>query len=156
MIKIMFVCLGNICRSPMAEFVMRDLVNKKGESENFFIRSSATGTWELGNGVHYGTRKILDRLNISYKGKISQPLKKSDYDKYDYIVGMDEYNRRDMLRLFGGDKDNKISLLLEYADLHREVADPYYTGDFEATYKDVVLGTNALYEYIKQKTDKNN
>ncbi|MBE7087411.1 MAG: low molecular weight phosphotyrosine protein phosphatase [Clostridiales bacterium] len=151
MVKIMFVCLGNICRSPMAEFIMRDLVTKKGEADSFYIRSSATGTWENGNPVHYGTKKILDRLNISCVGKYSELLRKSDYDKFDYFIGMDEYNRRDMLRIFGSDPQNKISLLLDYTKTPRAVKDPYYTGDFESTYQDVVNGTQGLYEHLKSK-----
>ncbi len=148
MIKIMFVCLGNICRSPMAEFLMKDYLKKLGAQDEFFIKSSATGTWELGNPVHYGTKKVLDRLNISCKGKISELLKKSDYAEYDYFIGMDEANRRAMTRIFGGDADGKISLLLDYTDHPRDVADPYYTGNFEDTYRDVSEGVDGLYKFL--------
>ena len=151
MIKIMFVCHGNICRSPMAEFLMKDFVAKKGESLDFEIKSSATSSEELGNPVHYGTKAVLDRLGISCKGKYAVKLTESDYNKYDYFIGMDEYNRHNMLRIFGTDKDNKISCLLDYTDNPREVADPWYTGNFESTYQDVKEGVEGLYIYLKNK-----
>ena len=151
MVKIMFVCHGNICRSPMAEFLMKDLVQKKGESQNFEIKSSATSSEELGNPVHYGTKGVLDRLGISCKGKYAVKLTASDYNKYDYFIGMDEYNRRNMLRIFGSDPQNKISCLMDYTDNPREVADPWYTGNFTDTYNDVSEGVLALYEHIKNK-----
>ncbi len=150
MVKIMFVCYGNICRSPMAEFVMKDLVNKKGESDKFYIASSATSTEEIGNGVHRGTRAVLDKMNISYFGKVAVQLKKSDYDKYDYFIGMDAMNRRDILKIFGADPENKVSLLLDYTHDKRDVADPWWTGDFEQTRIDVIEGTNAVYSFLKQ------
>lgn len=150
MYKIMFVCYGNICRSPMAEFLMKDLVKKKGEEAEFYIQSSATSTEELGNGVHRGTRAVLDRLGISYAGKYSVRLNNSDYDKYDYFIGMDENNRSAMKRMLGGDPDKKVSLLLDYTDKPRDVADPWWTGDFEKTYVDIVKGIKAFYEYLKR------
>ena len=148
MVKIMFVCHGNICRSPMAEFLMKDFVNKQGKSQEFLITSSATSSEELGNPVHYGTKAVLDGLGISCKGKYAVKLKSDDYNKYDYFIGMDEYNRRNMLRIFGTDPDNKISCLLDYTDSPREVADPWYTGNFQDTYRDVFEGVKALYKYI--------
>lgn len=150
MTRILFVCYGNICRSPMAEFVMKNLVEKKGESDKFYIESAATSTEELGNGVHWGTRGILDRLNIDYSKKRARQITKADYQKFDYIVGMDGMNKRDMLRAFGGDPDGKISLLLDWTDTPRDVADPWYTHNFEITYADVVKGTNGLYKEIKK------
>lgn len=146
--KILFVCYGNICRSPMAEFVMKDLVDKHGEANKFFIRSAATAYDEIGNGVYYGTRKILDRLGINYSGKVAVKLVRDDYNKYDYIIGMDDMNVRDMLRIFGGDPDGKIYKFLDFTDRHGNVADPWYTGDFESTYKDVKEGTEGLYKVI--------
>ena len=151
MIKIMFVCHGNICRSPMAEFLMKDYLKKQGD-DNFFIASSATSREELGNGVHYGTRAVLNRLGISCQGKRAVQLTQADYDKYDYFIGMDEYNKRNMLRIFGDDKDGKVSLLLDYTDSPRDVADPWYTGNFEQTYEDIQLGVARLYAYIKNRT----
>ena len=135
----------------MAEFIMKDYVNQKGEGENFYICSSATSSEELGNPVHYGTKRVLDRLNISCNGKYAVKLKASDYEKYDYFIGMDEYNRRNMNSIFGGDPHNKISCLLDYTDSPRDVADPWWTGNFEQTYQDVVKGVNAVYEFIKSK-----
>ncbi len=151
MIKIMFVCHGNICRSPMAEFLFKDLVRKKGERDNFYIRSSATSMEEHGSPVHHGTRKILDRLGINCSGKRAELLSRADYQNYDYFIGMDGRNIRNMERIFGGDKYNKIHLLLEFAGINRDVADPWWTGDFEQTYQDITLGINALYEHLKEK-----
>ena len=142
--RIMFVCHGNICRSTMAEFLMKDLVAKKGLSEKFYIQSAGTSDEEEGNPVHYGTRKILDRLKISYSGKRAVQLDVQDYNRYEYFIGMDSANRRNMKRLFNGDPENKVSCLLDYTERPRDVADPWYTHDFEATYNDVVEGINAL------------
>ena len=149
--KIMFVCHGNICRSPMAEFIMRDLVEKEGRADEFFIQSSATSSEELGNPVHYGTRGVLDRLGISCKGKYAVKLTKKDYEEYDYFVGMDKANQRNMKNLFGGDPLNKVSLLLDYVGIERDVADPWWTGNFEETYQDVSAGVKAFYEYLIKK-----
>ena len=149
MIKIMFVCHGNICRSPMAEFLMKDLVCKKGEEQNFEIKSSATSSEELGNPVHYGTKDVLDRLGISCRGKYAVKLTASDYNKYDYFIGMDEYNIRNMLRILGSDSENKIYKLLDFTNRKGDVADPWYTGNFTDTYRDVSEGVIALYEFIK-------
>jgi protein-tyrosine phosphatase len=151
MIKIMFVCYGNICRSPMAEFIMKDLVAKNGESENFYIKSGATSYEENGNPVHYGTRKILDRLGISCRGKVSERISLSDYDKYDYFIGMDEDNLVDMKRMLGGDKERKVVKLLDFTSRGGDVADPYWTGDFEATYRDVKAGVEGLYNFLESK-----
>lgn len=150
MIKIMFVCHGNICRSPLAEFLMKDLVKKDGLEQEFFIASSATSYEELGNPVHYGTRKILDQLKIDYKHKRAVKLMPNDYEKYDYFVGMDQVNVRNMQRIFGGDKDGKISMLLSYAGEDRAVSDPYYTGDFESVYQDISRGVKSFYKFLKK------
>ena len=151
MIKIMFVCYGNICRSPMAEFMMKKLVKEKGQEKDFYIASSATSTEELGNPVHRGTRAVLDKHGISYAGKYSVRLRADDYNKYDYFIGMDENNRATMKRMLGGDPDGKVSLLLDYTESPRDVADPWWTGDFRATELDVINGTNALYEFLSKK-----
>ena len=150
MIKIMFVSHGNICRSPMAEFLLKDLVKKSGEEDLFEIKSSATSSEELGNPVHYGTKGVLDRLGISCKGKYAVKLTASDYQKYDYFIGMDERNRYNMVRLFNGDKDNKVKLLMDFTDTPGDVADPWWTGNFEETYHDVSKGIKALYEFLKK------
>ncbi len=151
MIRIMFVCYGNICRSPMAEFMMKKLVKEKGKEKDFYIASSATSTEELGNPVHRGTRAVLDKHGISYAGKYSVRLRADDYNKYDYFIGMDENNRSTMKRMLGGDPDGKVSLLLDYTSSPRDVADPWWTGDFRATEFDVMSGTKALYEFLTEK-----
>ena len=148
MIRIMFVCHGNICRSTMAEFLMKDFVKKLNREDDFYIESSATSTEEIGNPVHYGTARILDALNIDYSKKRAKQLRLSDYNNFDYFIGMDEYNRRNMKRMLGGDPDNKVSLLLDYTDNPREVADPWYTGNFKITYDDVMEGIKAFYSTL--------
>lgn len=149
MVKINFVCHGNICRSPMAEFLFNDFIKEKGEENEFLVVSSATSTEELGNPVHYGTAKILDRLGIDYSKKRAVQVKASDYSKYDLFIGMDEANVRNLKRLFGGDPENKVKMLLEYVGESRGVADPWWTGDFGATYTDVSRGITALYKSLK-------
>ena len=151
MIKILFVCHGNICRSPMAEFVMKDMVEKQGIAEDFYIASAATSTEEIGNGVHYGTRKKLAEFGISTDGKRAVQLKKSDYDKYDYIIGMDSWNMRNMKRMLPEDKDNKLHLLLDFSANPRDIADPWYTGDFDTTYDDILEGCTALMNKIQKE-----
>lgn len=148
MIKILFICHGNICRSTMAQFVFQDMVNKAGLSGNFHIDSAATSREEIGNPVHRGTRAKLQALGISTAGKCAVRLEKQDYGKYDYLIGMDRYNITDMLRILGGDPDGKVSRLLDFTDHPRDVADPWYTGDFDTAYDDVLEGCNALLDHI--------
>ena len=145
MVKILFVCHGNICRSPMAEFVMKDLVEKAGLQKNFHIGSAATSTEEIGNPVYPPARRKLAEHGISCGGHAARQLTRSDYGAYDLLIGMDRANLRNMERICGGDPDGKIHLLLEYADRPgQEVADPWYTGDFEATWQDVLAGCTGL------------
>lgn len=148
--RIMFVCLGNICRSPMAEFVFRDMVKKAGLEDYFEIASAATSTWELGNPPHYGTQAELKKHGISCSGKRAVLLKQSDYEKYDLILGMDRENIRDMKHLFNGDPEGKVHLLKEYST-GGEVDDPWYSGNFQTTYNDVSLACNNLLNDLKQK-----
>ena len=148
MTRILFVCLGNICRSPMAEFVMKELVEKKGLSREFHIESAATCSDELGNPVYPPVRKLLAERGISTEGKTARRLTNDDYNRFDYIVGMDQNNLRSMLRQFGGDPDGKISLLMDHTGDCRDVADPWYTRDFRATENDVDRGCAALLEKI--------
>ncbi len=150
MIKVLFVCHGNICRSPMAEFVLKDMVKKAGLADQFEIASAATSTEEIGNPVHRGTRNKLRQVGISVDGKRAVQLQKSDYGKYDYLIGMDEWNIRNMLRILGGDPEGKVHKMLEFAGSARDVADPWYTGDFEATYRDVVDGCEGLIKVLKK------
>ena len=150
MIKILFICHGNICRSPMAEFVMKDMVKRAGLEDNFYIASAATSTEEIGNPVHRGTREKLKSVGISTLGKQAVQLKRSDYAKYDYLIGMDNWNIRNMHRILGGDPEKKVFKLLEFAGSGAEVADPWYTGEFERTYRDVVMGCQGLLKQIQE------
>ena len=145
---ILFVCHGNICRSPMAEFVMKDLVRRAGLEERFLIASKAARRDELGNDTHYGTKAKLRQMGVPFTKRRATLLDRSDYDAYDYLIGMDEENMRDMLRLFGGDSNGKIYKLLRFADEDRDVADPWYTGNFDETYEDVLKGCAALLRMI--------
>ena len=155
MISILFVCHGNICRSPMAQFVMQDLVNKKGLSDHFYIDSAATSTEEIGNGVHYGTRGKLREMGVPLGNHHAIQMKRSDYDQYDYIIGMDQWNRRNMLRILRDDPQNKVSLLLDFSKDPRDIADPWYTGNFDVTYDDILEGCQALLTHIlKNDSDR--
>ena len=148
MIKILFVCHGNICRSPMAEFVMKDIVAKAGRAAEFEIASAATSTEELGNPVYPPARAKLAEHGIGCAGKTARQLTRADYGKYDLLIGMDSANIRNMTRICGGDPDSKIRLLLDYVGQHRDVADPWYTRDFEATWQDVLAGCTALLQQL--------
>ena len=140
MIKILFVCHGNICRSPMAEFVMKDLVNKKGMADQFEIASAATSTEEIGNPVYPPAKRKLKEHGISCEGKTARQMTKADYTYYDYIIAMDRFNLRNMTRFVGNDPDNKVSLLMDFTSHPKDVADPWYTGDFDTTWNDVYEG----------------
>ena len=142
--RIMFVCHGNICRSPMAEFVFLDMLKKRGLSDSVAVMSSATSTEEIGNDIHYGTKRILDKYGIFYHRREATQLSRSDYAKYDLFVGMDSYNIRNMLRIFGSDPDGKVIKLLDLTNRGGDVADPWYTGNFEITYRDITEGCDAL------------
>lgn len=150
MIKLLFICHGNICRSPMAEFVMRDLVNKKGLAARFQIASAATSTEEIGNPVHPGTRNKLKELGISTYGKYAIQLTKKDYTDYDYLIGMDSQNIKNIRRMTGMSEKGKIHLLLDFTGENRDIADPWYTGDFEKTYQDIKRGCEALLAYLEK------
>ena len=144
----MFVCHGNICRSPMAEFVFNDMVRKRGLADKMLAHSSATSTEEIGNDIHRGTRRILDKYGIPYRSRKAVQLTRSDYAEYDILVGMDSYNIRNMLRIIGSDPDSKVVRLLDLTSRPGDVADPWYTGDFEATYRDICLGCEALIDRL--------
>ena len=146
--KILFVCHGNICRSPMAEFVMKDMVEKNHRQNDFFIASAATSREELGNPVYPPARRIMELHGINCRGKYARQITMRDYEEYNLLIGMDKYNIVNMKRFFGGDPENKISLLLQWANIDREVADPWYSGDFEATWQDVNTGCKALLEQL--------
>lgn len=147
MINVLFVCHGNICRSPMAEFIMKDAIEKRGLS-GIRVASAATSSEELGNPVHPGTRRKLAELGISCAGKTARRLTRADYDDYDLLIGMDDANVRNMRILFGGDPENKLRKLLSFCKETRDVADPWYTGDFDQTCRDVLRGVDALCDFL--------
>ena len=149
--KILFICHGNICRSPMAEMIMKELVRREGLEGNFAIASCATSTEEIGNSVYPPARRKLAEHGISCAGKTARQLRRDDYANWDYLVGMDEANRRNITRMCGGDPNSKISLLLDHTSHPREVADPWYTGDFEQTWQDVLEGCTALLTEIRNR-----
>ena len=151
MIKVLFLCRGNICRSPMAEFVMKKLVSDMGLSHEFYIESAATSREEIGNPVYQPVRKLLSQHGIDTSGKAARQMTKADYDRFDYIVAMDRNNLRNMERIIGRDTEGKVSLLLHHAGIDRDVADPWYTRDFEATWDDVNVGCKALLREVISK-----
>lgn len=148
MIKILFVCHGNICRSPMAEFVLKDMVKKRGIQDEFYIASAATSTEEIGNPVHYGTKNKLAQYGISVAGKTAMQITAADYEKYDYIIGMEQRNVQNILRIVGSDSQGKVVRLLDYTDRPRDIVDPWYTGDFDSTYVDIVEGCEAFLAFL--------
>lgn len=149
MIKVMFVCHGNICRSPMAEFIMKKLVADSRLSDEFYIASCATSTEELGNSVYPPAKSELAKHGIDCAGKTAVQLKKSDYDKYDYFIGMDTANIRNMNRIFGSDRDGKIYKLLTFAGRGGDVSDPWYSRDFGTAYADIEEGCKGLLSHLR-------
>ena len=151
MIKIIFICHGNICRSPMAEFVFRDMVTKKGLEQAFYIASAATSREEIGNGVHPGTTKKLKSFEISTYGKSAVQLTKADYENYDFLITMDEQNIRNTKQIIKEDKEKKIYKLLDFSTHPGNIADPWYTGNFDETYNDIYEGCKGLLNHILLK-----
>ena len=159
MIKVLMICHGNICRSPMAEFVLKDMVTKRNIKDKFIITSAATSTEEIWNGignpVYPPAREKLASVGISCKGKRAVQVKKSDYQSYDYLICMDSNNVRNLRRIIGEDKDGKVSMLLDYTRRPgASIADPWYTGNFTDTFNDCKVGTEALLEYLLNKNQK--
>ena len=158
MIKILFICHGNICRSPMAEFILKDMVKKRGFADNFFIASAATSTEEIyhgiGNPVYPPAKAELKKHGISCEGKRAVQLTKEDYEKYDYLLGMDSCNMKNMLRILGGDPKKKVKRLLDFTKEPRDIPDPWYSGKFDATYRDVRQGCEAFLEFIENSFSK--
>ena len=148
MIRILFLCHGNICRSPMAEFIMKDLVKKAGLEQSIQIESAATSTEEIGNPVYPPARRKLSEHGIDCSGKTARRLRRADADEWDLFVGMDEANMRDMRRQLGRAAEGRCFKLLEFADSARDVADPWYTGDFNVTYDDVLAGCAGLLAWL--------
>lgn len=153
MVRIMFVCHGNICRSPMAEFVFKDLVIKRGLEDLFIIASSATSTEEIGNPVHQGTRNKLKDHGISTEGKRAVQLTNKDYEKYDYLIAMDGRNITNIHRIIGNDSKKFVHKLLDFTENPRDIADPWYTGDFDQTYSDICEGCEALINYVLSQSN---
>ena len=155
MVKIMFVCHGNICRSPMAEFIFKKLLREKGVEEQFVVSSCATSTEEIWNGVgnpvYPPAKRELAKHNISCEGKRAVQLKKSDYAAFDYLIAMDTHNVRNIMRIIGSDKDDKVTKLMSYTSRGGDVADPWYSGDFETCYNDICEGCCGLLEYLDKK-----
>ena len=154
MIKILFICHGNICRTPMAEFILKDMVQKRGIADHFYIASAATSTEEIWNGignpVYPPAREELAKHGIGCAGKRAVQVTKADYENYDYLICMDSNNLRNLSRIIGPDKDGKVSLLLDYAGrTGQSIADPWYTGNFALTYADVVEGCEGLLNYLQ-------
>ena len=146
MIKVLFVCHGNICRSPMAEFLFKKYVKDKELDNLFHIESRATSYEEIGNGIYPPVRKILDNLGVDYKGKEAIHLEYEDYLKYDYIIGMDSWNINNILRITKDDK--KVYKLLDFAGINRDIDDPWYTRDFKKCYDDIMIGLEGFYNYL--------
>lgn len=148
MLKVLFVCLGNICRSPMAEYIFKDMVKRQG-IEQIYIDSAATSSEEIGNNIHYRTRNKLKEMNIEYGNHLARQITKQDYEKFDYIIGMEEKNIKDIKKIVGKDPKNKIHRLLDFSKNPRDIADPWYTGNFDKTYDDIVEGLSAFLEHLK-------
>ena len=144
-IKVLFVCHGNICRSTMAQYVFQNLINRHGLIDQFYIDSAATSREEIGNPVHHGTRRKLKEVGIPCGDHRARQLEKREYDEFDYLIGMDSMNIRNMMRILGGDPEGKVSKLLDFTErTGQDIADPWYTGNFDRTYEDVKEGCEAL------------
>ena len=148
MTKILFVCHGNICRSPMAEFVMKKIVKDAGKDSEFYIESAATSSEELGNDVHYGTKEKLTQMNVPFSKRQARRIVPADYDNFDLLIGMDVENLYYMENAWNKDPDNKVKLLLTYAGKDRDIADPWYSHNFDKTYEDILEGCTALFNSI--------
>ena len=147
--NILFVCLGNICRSPMAEFIMKDIVKKKNIEKDFYIASAGTSSEELGNPVYYLAREKLNQLGINCDGKYARQLKKEDYNKFDYLLAMEENNVKAIKRICKNDSQHKIYRLLDFSQNARDIDDPYYSRNFDKTYNDIVEGIESFLKYLK-------
>ena len=151
MIKILFICHGNICRSPMAEFILKDMVAKRGLAGQFYIASAATSSEELGNPVYPPAVRKLREHGIDPAGKTARKMTKKDYEEYDYLLAAEQYNIRNMLNITGGDADGKIHRLLDFSKRPRDIADPWYTGDFTAAWNDIVEGCEAFLACLERE-----
>lgn len=150
MLRVLFVCHGNICRSPMGEFLLKYLTKEEGISDQFYIESCATSTEEIGRSLHPGAKAKLDEMGIPNHRRQARQLTRQDYDRFDYLLCMDEWNVRNSMRILRKDPEHKVHMLLEYAGQHREIADPWYTGNFDETYDDLMVGCKAFLTYLKE------
>ena len=148
--KIIFVCLGNICRSPMAEFMFKDLLKNKGLDKKYILSSAGTSSEEIGNDMHYGAKDKLDEKNVPYTKHKARKLEKQDYDKFDYIICMDRNNVKDVYRIVGEDQEGKIYRLLDFKKNPRDIKDPWYTGNFEETYCNILEGSTSFLDYLER------
>ena len=150
MINVLFICHGNICRSTMAEFYMKHIVNEAGLSDSIYVESAATSREEIGNDIHYGTKQKLDEMGISYTRRKARQVTMDDYRKFDYLIIMDENNARNLRRIIGDDVNHKVHKAMTFVGESRDVKDPWYTGDFDETYDDVSRSCDALLQVIKK------
>ena len=151
MIRVLFVCHGNICRSPMAKFILTDLVEKEGLSSQFRIDSAATSMEEIGNPIYPPAKRKLREHGISAEGHRAKRMRQGDYEQYDYLLGMEQYNIRNMLRILGGDPQHKVYRLLDFSQRPRDIDDPWYSGDFETAYRGILEGCQAFLEQMKEE-----
>ncbi|MDD3393310.1 MAG: low molecular weight phosphotyrosine protein phosphatase [Anaerotignum sp.] len=153
MVHVLFVCHGNICRSPMAEFLFRDMLMKKGLAHNFFISSAATSREEIGNAVYPPAKKKLSSLGIDCSGKTARQVTKQDYQNFDYFLVMEAYNTKNLMRILGDDPQKKVYRLLDFSSHPRDIADPWYTGNFDITHSDIIEGLEAFLAFVLKSRD---
>ena len=153
MIKVLFICHGNICRSPMAEFILKDMTSTRGLADRFYIESAATSYEEIGNPVYPPAKAELAKHGISCKGKQARKLLKRDFEDFDYLIAMDSFNLRNIRREFGGELSEKVSLLLDYTNMPEDIADPWYTGAFDVTYSEIVAGCEGFLRYLGESNE---
>ena len=148
MIKVLFVCLGNICRSPMAEYIFKDMTKKYGVSDKFYIDSAATSREEIGNCMYYNAKNKLEEENVQYGNHTARQITPEDYEMFDYIIGMEDSNITNIKKIIGEDKNNKVHRLLDFSNNPRNIADPWYTGNFDKAYDDIVEGLDKFMKYL--------
>lgn len=148
MIKILFICHGNICRSPMAEFLMKDMVAKAGRGQEFYVQSAATSREEIGNDIHRGTKAKLREAGVAFEKRSARQVTRQDYDDFDYLIVMDRENIQGLERIIGSDPKGKVHRLLKFAGKDRDIADPWYTGNFDDTYADIMEGLTGFFKHL--------